>query len=258
MVDQGVIEEIIDVIAPKGHDLMIEIGPGLGAMTNPLVKQLGQLCVIELDKDLVKQLKTNTSLMVIEADVLKVDFASLKIELLGNKLFSQIANDGQVGSKKKLMRVVGNLPYNISTPILFHLLKFVDQIKDQHFMLQKEVVDRMIARPCTADYGRLSVMLKWRYEMQSLVDVSPESFDPPPRVRSAVVGMRPREVFENLRFEVFQNLVQVSFSQRRKLLRHTLGRWLDERQFEGEFDLKRRAEEVCVEEYVALAKQFVA
>ena len=94
--------------------------------------------------------------------------------------------------------------------------------------------------------------------MQSLVDVHPESFDPPPRVRSAVVGMRPREVFENLRFEVLQNLVQVSFSQRRKLLRHTLGRWLDERQFEGEFDLKRRAEEVCVEEYVALAKQFVA
>ena len=257
LVDQGVIEEIVNAIAPHGHDLMIEIGPGMGAMTKPLVDRIGQLCVIELDKDLVKQLKTNAALVVIEGDVLNVNFSLLEDKLLCNDLFSQIQHIDQA-RQKNLMRIVGNLPYNISTPILFHLLKYVDHIKDQHFMLQKEVVDRMVAKPCTSDYGRLSVMLQWRYEMQPLVDVPPESFDPPPRVKSAVVRMRPKEIFENVKFEVFQNLVQIAFSQRRKLLRHTLGHWLEDRQFEGVFDLKRRAEEVSVDEYLALAQKFVA
>ena len=153
------------------------------------------------------------------------------------------------------MRVVGNLPYNISTPILFHLLGFVGVVQDQHFMLQKEVIDRMVAAPATADYGRLSVMLQWRYAMDNVLFVPPESFDPPPRVDSAVVRMVPRSSFPALDTTQLEKLVQVAFSQRRKLLRHTLGRWLEEQGFSGQFDTQRRAEEVPVDEYVALAQQ---
>jgi len=257
LVDQGVIEDIITVIAPKGDDLMVEIGPGMGAMTGPLLEKLGKLCVVELDKDLVDRLKQNSLLKVVSGDVLKVEFSALADELLQDQLFAKTDTIENLGPRDCL-RVVGNLPYNISTPILFHLLDFVDRIKDQHFMLQKEVVDRMIAKPCTSDYGRLSVMLQWRYDMASLVEVHPDAFDPPPRVKSAVVRMIPRKSFEMIRFEVFQAIVQVAFSQRRKLLRHTLGHWLEERHFGGQFDLKRRAEEVPVHEYIALAEHFNA
>jgi 16S rRNA (adenine1518-N6/adenine1519-N6)-dimethyltransferase len=149
--------------------------------------------------------------------------------------------------------VVGNLPYNISTPILFHLLAFVDVIEDQHFMLQKEVIDRMVARPCTSDYGRLSVMLQWRYAMENVLFVPPECFTPPPRVNSAVVRMVPRENPAAVDVKLLSELVQVAFSQRRKLMRHTLGKWLQEKTFSGQFDVQRRAEEVPVDEYLALA-----
>jgi 16S rRNA (adenine1518-N6/adenine1519-N6)-dimethyltransferase len=151
------------------------------------------------------------------------------------------------------LRVVGNLPYNISTPILFHLLAHVSAIEDQHFMLQKEVVDRMVASPATSDYGRLSVMLQWRYEMANVLFVPPESFDPPPRVDSAVVRMVPLSAPANIDVKLLEKMVQVAFSQRRKLLRHTLGAWLTERNFAGPFDVQRRAEEVPVEEYLQLA-----
>jgi 16S rRNA (adenine1518-N6/adenine1519-N6)-dimethyltransferase len=151
------------------------------------------------------------------------------------------------------LRVVGNLPYNISTPILFHLLEHVSAIEDQHFMLQKEVIDRMVASPATSDYGRLSVMLQWRYEMENVLFVPPESFDPPPRVDSAVVRMVPRNEPANIDVKLLEKMVQVAFSQRRKLLRHTLGAWLTERGFAGSFDVQRRAEEVSVEEYLQLA-----
>jgi 16S rRNA (adenine1518-N6/adenine1519-N6)-dimethyltransferase len=151
------------------------------------------------------------------------------------------------------IRVVGNLPYNISTPILFHLLQYVDVIADQHFMLQKEVIDRMVGQPATGDYGRLSVMLQWRYAMENVLFVPPESFDPPPRVDSAVVRMVPRAEPVALDAALLEELVQVAFSQRRKLLRHTLGRWLEARAFAGHFDVQRRAEEVPVHEYTALA-----
>jgi len=150
--------------------------------------------------------------------------------------------------------VVGNLPYNISTPILFHLLDHAAVIADQHFMLQKEVIDRMVAAPATADYGRLSVMLQWRYEMENVLFVPPESFDPPPRVDSAVVRMVPRAQPAALALPVLQSLVQAAFSQRRKLLRHSLGPWLQRQGFAGEFDLQRRAEEVPVHEYLTLAQ----
>ena len=236
LADRHIIDAIVDAIAPQPGEPMVEIGPGLAALTQPLVERLGRLTVIELDRDLALRLRLHGHLDVIESDVLKVDFV-------------QVAQG--LGAPK--IRVVGNLPYNISTPILFHLLQFVDVITDQHFMLQKEVIDRMVAKPSTSDYGRLSVMLQWRYAMENVLFVPPESFDPPPRVDSAVVRMVPRPDPVALAPKLLEELVQVAFSQRRKLLRHTLGRWLEARGFAGEFNVLRRAEEVPVDEYLALA-----
>ena len=150
--------------------------------------------------------------------------------------------------------MVGNLPYNISTPILFHLLGFVDHVVDQHFMLQKEVVDRMAASPGCKDFGRLTVMLQWRYAIESVLNVPPEAFDPPPRVNSAIVRMQPYARPPVVDPVLLGALVTSAFSQRRKLLRHSLGVWLTARGFAGQFDLQRRAEEVPVAEYVALAQ----
>jgi len=236
LVDGGVIDAIVDAIDPRPGQPMVEIGPGLAALTQPLLQRLGQLSVIELDRDLAQRLRTNAQLNVIESDVLKVDFTHLAQALDTTKL-----------------RVVGNLPYNISTPILFHLLDHVQVIESQHFMLQKEVIDRMVAQPCTAAYGRLSVMLQWRYAMENVLFVPPASFDPPPRVDSAVVRMVPHTNPGELNVEILSEIVQVAFSQRRKLLRHTLGKWLESRGFEGAFNIQRRAEEVPVTEYVELA-----
>jgi 16S rRNA (adenine1518-N6/adenine1519-N6)-dimethyltransferase len=238
--DGGIIDAIVRAIAPQAGQRMVEIGPGLAALTQPLVERLGHLTVIELDRDLAQRLRSHGQLTVVESDVLKVDFGRLE------------AVASQAPGK---WRVVGNLPYNISTPILFHLLSYVDSIEDQHFMLQKEVIDRMVAEPSTAAYGRLSVMLQWRYAMEDVLFVPPESFDPPPRVDSAVVRMVPRPQPVELNVQLLEELVQVAFSQRRKLLRHTLGRWLEARGFGGEFDVQRRAEEVPVSQFTALAQQ---
>ena len=237
LTDRGIIDAIVEAIAPKPGQHMVEIGPGLAALTQPLLERLGTLTVIELDRDLAQRLRARSGLNVIESDVLKVDFSHVASTLNATKL-----------------RVSGNLPYNISTPILFHLLNCVDVIEDQHFMLQKEVVDRMVARPATSDYSRLSVMLQWRYAMENVLLVPPESFDPPPRVNSAVVRMLPLLVPPVLDVKKLSEIVQVAFSQRRKLLRHTLGKWLQEKSFTGNFDVQRRAEEVPVAEYVALAQ----
>ena len=231
LVDGGIIEGIVAGIAPQPDDHMVEIGPGLGAITHPLLQHLKHLTVVELDRDLVTRLRANPQLTVIDQDVLRVDFRAL-------------ANSG--------LRIVGNLPYNISTPILFHLLDAVDVVKDQHFMLQKEVIDRMVAAPGTAAYGRLSVMLQWRYDMENFLHVPPTSFDPPPRVDSAMVRMVPKTAPPVVDFDRFSAMVQVAFSQRRKLLRHTLGVWLSTQGYTGDFDLRRRAEEVPVEAYIDL------
>lgn len=239
--DSAIIDAIVREIAPAPGQVMVEIGPGLAALTQPLVERLGHLTVVELDRDLARRLREHPLLRVVESDVLKVDFSALAHDIV------------PAGSGLKL-RVVGNLPYNISSPILFHLLDHVEAIEDQHFMLQKEVIDRMVARPATADYGRLSVMLQWRYAMENVLFVPPECFDPPPRVDSAVVRMVPHALPAALQRDMLEKLVQVAFSQRRKLLRHTLGKWLEERQFAGQFDLQRRAEEVPVDEYIALAQ----
>ncbi|HXD08005.1 MAG TPA: 16S rRNA (adenine(1518)-N(6)/adenine(1519)-N(6))-dimethyltransferase RsmA [Burkholderiaceae bacterium] len=236
LADSAVIESIVGAIDPREGEALVEIGPGLGAMTDPLVARCGRLTVIELDRDLAARLRRRAELEVIESDVLKVDFAEL------------------AAARGKSLRVVGNLPYNISTPILFHLLPAVDHVVDQHFMLQREVVERMASGPGSKDYGRLSVMLQWRYDIESVLDVPPEAFEPPPRVDSAVVRMTPLREYVQLDARLLEELVASAFSQRRKLLRHTLGHWLEARGYTGGFDVQRRAEEVPVSEYLALAE----
>ena len=235
--DSGVIDEIVRGIDPRPGQPLVEIGPGLGALTDPVVARCQRLTVIELDRDLAARLRRRPELTVVESDVLQVDFAALA-EAAGQPL-----------------RVIGNLPYNISTPILFHLLPFAARIEDQHFMLQKEVVDRMVATPGGKDFGRLSVMLQWRYEMESIVDVPPEAFDPPPKVDSAVVRMVPLPRDDTVDVDLLGEIVTVAFSQRRKILRNTLGHWLAERGLDTGFDLQRRAEEVPVADYLALARR---
>ena len=291
--DPGVIDAIVAAISPQPADAMVEIGPGLAALTQPLVERLGTLTVVELDRDLAARLRTHGQLDVIESDVLKVDFTALAQRMcasvsetsraagpsqgdgsppggqrpaqrrsvggIGRVAAGPSQGDGSpLGGQRPgggaRIRVVGNLPYNISSPILFHLLDHVAVVQDQHFMLQKEVIDRMVARPATADYGRLSVMLQWRYAMENVLFVPPECFDPPPRVDSAVVRMLPLAEPPAIDFKTYHDLVQTAFSQRRKILRNTLGKWLEARGFAGDFDLQRRAEEVPVSEYVALAQ----
>ncbi len=236
LVDEALISAIVREIAPRPGEPLVEIGPGLGALTQPLLERCGALTVIELDRDLAARWRQRQGVTVVESDVLKVDIGAL------------------ADTAAQPLRLVGNLPYNISTPILFHLLPVAGRVRDQHFMLQKEVVDRMAAGPGGKDYGRLSVMLQWRYRIESVLDVPPEAFDPPPRVDSAVVRMLPLAQPPAVDEELLSALVTVAFSQRRKLLRHSLGRWLEQRGFGGAFDLQRRAEEVPVAEFVGLAQ----
>jgi 16S rRNA (adenine1518-N6/adenine1519-N6)-dimethyltransferase len=245
--DVAVIERIVDAVDPQVGDRLLEIGPGLGALTTPLLDRCKALHVIELDRDLAKRWRGVAGVDVIEADVLNVDVLALAQ--------SGGAHAGEAPAKP--LRVVGNLPYNISTPILFHLAKAATHVKDQHVMLQKEVVDRMVAKPSTKAYGRLSVMLQWRYAMQTVIDVPPQAFEPPPKVDSAVVVMRPRPVaqLQGLDEALLGELVTCAFSQRRKILRHTLLPWLRTRGIDAGFDATRRAEEVSVDEYLTLAQR---
>ena len=241
--DQFVIDSIVSAINPQKGQAIVEIGPGLAALTEPVGERLDQLTVIELDRDLAARLQTHPflgpKLTIYQQDAMTMNFGELS-QSMGQPL-----------------RVFGNLPYNISTPLMFHLFSYTDAIADMHFMLQKEVVERMVATPCTAAYGRLSVMLQWRYAMEKVLQVPPESFDPAPKVDSAVVRMVPRSDAAKLDVKLLETLVQVAFSQRRKLLRHTLGAWLQEQNFAGNFDVQRRAEEVPVEQYIALAQSFL-
>ncbi len=237
LVSQGVIRNILDAIAPKPGDLVVEIGPGLGALTEPLLERLQYLHVIEIDRDLIARLRAAHAperLVIHEGDALAFDFAGLGRDL----------------------RVVGNLPYNISTPLLFHLAAYAERVRDMHFMLQKEVVDRMVAAPGTGDYGRLSVMLQYRFDMERLFAVPPGAFDPPPQVDSAIVRLVPRPAAElQARDEaVFARVVQAAFSQRRKMLRNTLRPYFDEERLAGlGVPPTARAEELPVAAYVALA-----
>ncbi|CUA93954.1 16S rRNA (adenine(1518)-N(6)/adenine(1519)-N(6))-dimethyltransferase RsmA [Thiomonas bhubaneswarensis] len=240
LIDAQIIHGIVDCIAPEPGDRLVEIGPGLGALTWALLERVPRLAAVEIDRDLAARWRQQSPdrVELIEADALTFDFASLGADL----------------------RLVGNLPYNISTPLLFHLMDVADRVRDQHFMLQKEVIDRMVATPGGRDFGRLSVMLQWRYHMVNLLDVPPDSFDPPPKVDSAVVRMTPLSgsALQCVDRALLSALVTAAFSQRRKLLRHSLGPWLDQHGYGGHFDLQRRAEEVSTAEYVALAQAIPA
>jgi 16S rRNA (adenine1518-N6/adenine1519-N6)-dimethyltransferase len=237
LVSQGVIRNILDAIAPRQDDFVVEIGPGLGALTEPLLERLQCLHVVEIDRDLIARLRATHApgrLVIHEGDALKFDF-------------------GGLGSG---LHIVGNLPYNISTPLLFHLAAYAASVRDMHFMLQKEVVDRMVAEPGTPDYGRLSVMLQYRFEMERLFIVPPGAFNPAPQVDSAVVRLLPRppEQLQARDDAVFARIVQAAFAQRRKMLRNTLRAHFDEEQLARlGIQPTARAEELPVAAYVTLA-----
>jgi 16S rRNA (adenine1518-N6/adenine1519-N6)-dimethyltransferase len=237
LTDQHIIARIVAAIAPKRTDKIVEIGPGPGALTGPLMERLDHLHAVEVDRDLAATLRTRfytADFTLHECDVLEFDF-------------------GAMGSA---FRAVGNLPYNISTPFLFHLAQWADSLIDATFMLQKEVVDRMVAEPGTADYGRLSVMLQYRFAMDALFDVPPESFTPPPKVNSAIVRMTPLPATrlrarDDARFAA---MVTAGFGQRRKTLGNTLKPFLSAAEISAcGIDPQRRAETLSVGEFVLLA-----
>lgn len=241
LVDEAVVDQIVRAIHPQPDDPMVEIGPGLSALTAPLLETVRRLTAVELDRDLAARLRLSwpaERLNVIEADALTVDFSSLG----------------------RGLRIVGNLPYNISSPLLFHLVQFADSVQDQHFMLQREVIDRMVAEPGSGDYGRLSIMLQVRYRMEKLFDVPPEAFDPPPKVMSSVVRMvplpadRPRPLSE----DAFAAVVARAFAQRRKMLRRVLADWADDIDWPAlGVEPTDRAEVVSPAQFIALSDQLV-
>ena len=238
--DAFVLGAIVDLIDPQPGQAMVEIGPGLGALTWPLLERCRALTVIELDRDLAARLRQRGGgLSVIEADVLTVDFAALARSWASRCAWWATC---PTTSPRRSCFICWTRPRCVA---------------DQHFMLQKEVAQRMAAAPGSKDYGRLSVMLQWRYRIDTVLEVPPQAFEPPPKVDSAIVRMRPLPQAA-AQPKLLAELVTVAFSQRRKLLRHTLGRWLHERGFGGEFDLQRRAEEVPVAQYVALAEAVAA
>ncbi len=241
LVDQQVIAEIIDLLAVQRDDRVIEIGPGLGALTNPLLRRLDHLQVVEIDRDIIARLRQGNSsgkLTVHAGDALLFDFAQL------------------AGGSRAGLRIVGNLPYTISTPLLFHLASFGSCVRDMHFMLQKEVVERMVATPGSGDFGRLSVMLQYRFVIDRLLDVPPEAFNPVPRVHSAVVRLIPRAPAELSARDAsqFATLVAAAFAQRRKMLRNSLRSLFDDARLTALGVAPTcRAEDLSVADYIRLA-----
>ena len=242
LTDQGVISSLIDAINPQASQVIVEIGPGLGALTKPLLAKIEHLHVVEIDRDIVAWMQTEyakpayakNTLSIHNVDALKFDFASLSSNL----------------------RVTGNLPYNISTPILFHLLDNVSHITDMHFMLQKEVVERMVAQPSTPAYGRLSVMLQYYLAMEYLITVPPEAFDPAPKVESAFVRCVPHAALPFVAKDtaLFYKVVLSAFGQRRKTLRNTLKGLLDDAGFAAlGINPQLRAENLSVAEFVNIS-----
>ena len=237
LTDQSIISSLVDAINPKDKEIIVEIGPGLGALTKPLLKKINHLHVVEIDRDIVTWMQNEyakDTITIHNVDALKFDFTSL-----GKKL-----------------RVAGNLPYNISTPILFHLLDNVSHITDMHFMLQKEVVERMVAQPSTPAYGRLSVMLQYHLLMEHLITVPPEAFEPAPKVESAFVRCVPHATKPNIAkdYSLFYKIVLAAFGQRRKTIRNTLKDFL----IDGDFlklniDSQLRAENLSVKDYVIIS-----
>jgi 16S rRNA (adenine1518-N6/adenine1519-N6)-dimethyltransferase len=238
--DQNVIQRIINALRPKAGERIIEIGPGLGALTGPLIEAAGRLDVVEIDRDLVERLQQrypSDILQIHSGDALKFDFCAL------------------AGQDNKL-RIIGNLPYNISTPLLFHLMNQLDCIQDIHCMLQKEVVERMAAQPGDSDYGRLSIMLQYHCEVVKLFNVSPGAFTPPPKVESAIARLTPHKIKPVLvdNEQRFAQLVNQAFSQRRKTLRNCLKNYLSAEQIEAAgVDPGARPETLSLEEFARLS-----
>ena len=237
LTDQAIINSLIDVINPQKNQTIVEIGPGLGALTKPLLKKIDHLHVVEIDRDIISWMQkeyANSSITIHNADALKFDFSQL-----GNHL-----------------RVTGNLPYNISTPILFHLLDNLAHITDMHFMLQKEVVERMVALPSTPAYGRLSVMLQYHLDMEYLITVPPEAFDPAPKVESAFVRCVPhaQKPYIALDYDLFYKVVLAAFGQRRKTIRNTLKKFLNDDDFaQLNLNPQLRAENLTVQNFVQIS-----
>lgn len=241
LVDQQIIADIVAAIRPEPEDNMVEIGPGLGALTRPLLKRLNHLHVVEIDRDIIARLEhdypqkdPDRKLTIHAGDALEFDFATLPAPL----------------------RIVGNLPYNISSPLLFHFAAYTERVTDMHFMLQDEVVERMVAEHSTPAYGRLSVMLQYRFYMEKLLDVPPESFRPAPKVNSAIVRMIPLPAAEIAvkNEKLFAQVVSAAFGQRRKTLRNTLRDHLDEEGFaELGIDSQLRAENLAVGDFIRVA-----
>lgn len=240
--DFSVIEKLVYEINPKPDDLMVEIGPGLGALTLPLLEKLNHLNVVEIDRDVISRLKQKkeTKLSIHGVDALKFNFETLL-------------------SDHKPLRVVGNLPYNISTPLIFHLLDFKSHIQDMHFMLQNEVVKRLTAETNTKTYGRLSVMVQYHCKTDYLFFVGPESFDPPPKVDSAIVKLTPwKDKTDTAKNEKhLSEIVAMAFSMRRKTLRNNLKKVLTVEQIESaNIDPSKRAENLNISEFVKLSNLF--
>ena len=237
LTDQSIIHSLIDAINPLPDQVIVEIGPGLGALTKPLLKKIQHLHVVEIDRDIVSWMQkeyAHDAITIHNVDALKFDFA-------------------QLGSR---LRVIGNLPYNISTPILFHLLDNLAHISDMHFMLQKEVVERMVAQPSTPAYGRLSVMLQYHLKMEYLITVPPEAFDPAPKVESAFVRCVPHiaKPFVADDATLFAKLVMAAFGQRRKTIRNTLKDFLSDEDFtQLNIDSQLRAENLSVKDFVHIS-----
>ncbi|RYY77983.1 MAG: 16S rRNA (adenine(1518)-N(6)/adenine(1519)-N(6))-dimethyltransferase RsmA [Moraxellaceae bacterium] len=239
--DNRIIEKIVHAVAPRAGDFMVEIGPGLGALTAPLLVASEALTVVELDRDLAAGLPRRVSqpekLTIVEGDALKFDFLTLVQD-------------------NKPLRIVGNLPYNISTPLLFHLLQYGSQVQDMHFMLQKEVVDRIVAAPNSKDYGRLSVMIQYYCKPEFLFEVPPGAFNPPPKVTSAVFRLTPyaQKPIVAKDEKNFASLVGHVFTQRRKTLRNSLKGRLDEQGFaQAQVDPMARPENLSMAQFVALS-----
>lgn len=244
--DDGIIYSIVSLIQPSTDMHVIEIGPGLGALTRPLLRNLDQLDLLEIDRDLVAYWNQQNlqGLKVIEGDALRFDFLD----------WAQNRN-GRMG----LCKVVGNLPYNISSPLLFHLVGAANEIDEQVFMLQAEVVERMVAPAGSSDFSRLSVMLQARYDLEQVLEVPPEAFDPQPKVNSAVVRMIPRQDFNlnDTQWNALEKVVAAAFSQRRKMLRTNLQVFAD-RIHLTEIELKARAQDISVDRYIEWARILAA
>lgn len=244
LVDSGIIHAIVRAIEPDPEDAVIEIGPGLGAMTRPLLASLNQMSVVELDRDLVKRWQNEAiaKLTIHEADALKFDFLAWA---------SHAKQQLQQSNSLARVKIVGNLPYNISSPLLFHLMSAADIVDEQVFMLQAEVIERMVAQHGDSEYSRLSVMLQSRYHMENVLDVPPDAFDPPPKVDSAVVKMIPRKDLKLSpeEYRSLESLVLMAFAQRRKVLRNNLSSVKDQLGLSDEI-LGLRAQDIPVQDYI--------